>query len=285
MILDVFVRCAIMQNDEEAEDLLRSIPEPMELSALQTIEAAEQQQERNPEIIYEQLKREANGSLAILGILRIRQELASRMDYEKLYMFKKLLEIYVRCTIMQNDEEANALLQSIPETMELSTLRTIEEMSRIVYLYYRLTQLKQAFSTGGKSFEDILHHMESVSPILKSRKVPPNFWEHIGEPIEKWLDPLETILLRQRESTTISELAKVFQLTSGHAYKCPNGHLYFIGECGGATETSRCPDCGFQIGGQRHRVVEGNVNVNVVNGEKPAYGYNLGAPPHAVERE
>lgn len=36
---------------------------------------------------------------------------------------------------------------------------------------------------------------------------------------------------------------------SGHEYRCVNGHVYFIGDCGGAMEESRCPECGAVIGG------------------------------------
>ena len=45
---------------------------------------------------------------------------------------------------------------------------------------------------------------------------------------------------------------------SSHWYECPNGHPYFIGECGGAMETSRCLECNEQIGGGQHRLLQGN---------------------------
>ena len=31
--------------------------------------------------------------------------------------------------------------------------------------------------------------------------------------------------------------------TQGHWYSCPNGHVYNIGNCGGDTVESNCPDC------------------------------------------
>uniref|UniRef100_A0A1X7ULC4 RZ-type domain-containing protein n=1 Tax=Amphimedon queenslandica TaxID=400682 RepID=A0A1X7ULC4_AMPQE len=34
----------------------------------------------------------------------------------------------------------------------------------------------------------------------------------------------------------------------GAWYKCPNGHFYAIGECGGATQVTKCPECGADIG-------------------------------------
>ncbi|XP_045592741.2 NFX1-type zinc finger-containing protein 1-like [Procambarus clarkii] len=39
-------------------------------------------------------------------------------------------------------------------------------------------------------------------------------------------------------------ILKAMGLKQGHWYKCPNGHVYCITECGGAMVESSCPDCG-----------------------------------------
>ena len=44
----------------------------------------------------------------------------------------------------------------------------------------------------------------------------------------------------------------------GGWYKCPKGHYYAIGDCGGANQVSKCPECGAGIGGTNHRLLEGN---------------------------
>ncbi|KAK8064546.1 hypothetical protein PG994_007184 [Apiospora phragmitis] len=44
---------------------------------------------------------------------------------------------------------------------------------------------------------------------------------------------------------------------SGHWYKCRNGHIFAIGECGMPMELARCPECRAPIGGQHHQLVEG----------------------------
>jgi hypothetical protein len=44
----------------------------------------------------------------------------------------------------------------------------------------------------------------------------------------------------------------------GHWYYCPNGHIYTIGECGGAMQESTCNECGARIGGGQHRVRDDN---------------------------
>ena len=49
-----------------------------------------------------------------------------------------------------------------------------------------------------------------------------------------------------------AEIVKAIRLAKGHWFKCPNGHIYCIGECGGAMEEAKCPECGAKIGGQQH---------------------------------
>ncbi|KAE8233423.1 hypothetical protein CF326_g1536 [Tilletia indica] len=44
----------------------------------------------------------------------------------------------------------------------------------------------------------------------------------------------------------------------GHFYRCPNGHAFTIGDCGGAMELSRCPECGATIGGTGHNLAADN---------------------------
>ena len=39
----------------------------------------------------------------------------------------------------------------------------------------------------------------------------------------------------------------------GRFRECPNGHIYVIGECGGAMEVATCNECGERIGGSSHQ--------------------------------
>jgi hypothetical protein len=47
---------------------------------------------------------------------------------------------------------------------------------------------------------------------------------------------------------------------SSHWFECPNGHPYYIGECGLAMQTSRCPECGEAVGGTNHTLTSTNRN-------------------------
>ena len=48
-------------------------------------------------------------------------------------------------------------------------------------------------------------------------------------------------------------------------YKCPNGHLYTIGECGRPMEESVCPECKAKIGGTNHNLLSNNTKANLIN--------------------
>ena len=54
------------------------------------------------------------------------------------------------------------------------------------------------------------------------------------------------------------EIFKAVGLSKGHWFKCSKGHFYCIGECGGAMEKSKCPECGDVIGGESHTLASGN---------------------------
>ena len=57
------------------------------------------------------------------------------------------------------------------------------------------------------------------------------------------------------------------------SYLCPNGHLYFVGECTKPVESGTCPDCHQKIGGEDHKLHKGN-REGVITEESQA-GYKL----------
>jgi hypothetical protein len=64
------------------------------------------------------------------------------------------------------------------------------------------------------------------------------------------------IITSKERMEVISAMAQEFQGT-GHWYYCRNGHPFTIGECGGAVETTFCPDCGAPVGGENHQTAAG----------------------------
>nr|XP_046239135.1 NFX1-type zinc finger-containing protein 1 [Scatophagus argus] len=70
-------------------------------------------------------------------------------------------------------------------------------------------------------------------------------------------------------------IVSALKMRPGHWYKCPNGHVYLITECGGAMESRLCPDCNATIGGESHRLASGNQVASEMDGaQHPAWSEN-----------
>ncbi|XP_041363692.1 NFX1-type zinc finger-containing protein 1-like [Gigantopelta aegis] len=65
-------------------------------------------------------------------------------------------------------------------------------------------------------------------------------------------------------------IVKAMGLSTGHWFKCKNGHIYAIGDCGGATVESRCPECNAAIGGGDHRLRSDNALATEMDGARHA---------------
>ncbi|XP_045127074.1 NFX1-type zinc finger-containing protein 1-like [Portunus trituberculatus] len=63
-------------------------------------------------------------------------------------------------------------------------------------------------------------------------------------------------------------ILKAMNLRNGHWYKCPNGHVYCITECGGAMMESTCPECGSRIGGGSHTLRSDNAVATEMDGAR-----------------
>jgi len=65
---------------------------------------------------------------------------------------------------------------------------------------------------------------------------------------------------------------KALGLQQGHWFKCPNGHLYAIGECGGAMQEGKCIECNATVGGQSHTLRPDNKHAPEMDGSShPAW--------------
>lgn len=66
------------------------------------------------------------------------------------------------------------------------------------------------------------------------------------------------------------QIVHAMDLKQGQWFKCPNGHIYAIGECGGATEVGRCYECSEPIGGTSHRLLSTNRLASEMDGARYA---------------
>ena len=66
------------------------------------------------------------------------------------------------------------------------------------------------------------------------------------------------------------QIVKAVGMAPGHWFKCPNGHYYAIGECGGAMQTGRCFECKAEIGGTQHTLLSTNRHAGELDGSRHA---------------
>ncbi|KAF8588736.1 hypothetical protein K439DRAFT_1651802 [Ramaria rubella] len=70
-----------------------------------------------------------------------------------------------------------------------------------------------------------------------------------------------------------TQIVKAFNFSHvGHWYTCPNGHIYVIGECGGAMQVASCPECGSAIGGTNHSLVSANAPAREIEDISRSHG-------------
>ena len=95
-------------------------------------------------------------------------------------------------------------------------------------------------------------------------------WKELNAELKKSMSGLGVSDVERREILAAMGLGR------GHWYTCPNGHVYAIGECGGATQESTCPECGERIGGTSHRLLgTNNIATQMDGATRSAYPWGV----------
>jgi len=80
------------------------------------------------------------------------------------------------------------------------------------------------------------------------------------------------------------QILGALDLSIGRWFKCPNGHIYIVTECGGVTQVATCNECGEQIGGQNHRLMPTNELATEMDGAvQPLYTNTIPVPEILVD--
>ena len=111
--------------------------------------------------------------------------------------------------------------------------------------------------------EEIKSSIESAKEIMSRQHnavdtalaIADGEWAVVASVIENVSREVGIIPLTPEER---NDIVKSFNLSKGRWFKCRNGHIYIITECGGAMQTSKCPECQEMIGGSNHKLAEGN---------------------------
>ncbi|XP_054995479.1 NFX1-type zinc finger-containing protein 1 isoform X1 [Sorex araneus] len=143
------------------------------------------------------------------------------------------------------------------------------ELQRLTYLVNLLTRCKMAEGKmRGSTFEEVL----SVRRILEKTC---KFTQEDEQLVQKKMDALKASLPCSGLGISDEErvqIVKAMGFPQGHWFKCPNGHIYVISECGGATQRGKCPECNEVIGGVNHTLESSNQLASEMDGARhPAW--------------
>ncbi|NXU55026.1 ZNFX1 protein, partial [Turnix velox] len=144
---------------------------------------------------------------------------------------------------------------------ELSDLQA--ELQRLSYL---LSFLARCEGARGKITPEIAQHIADLRRLLEGTK---KFREEDEATVKAAMEKLRAALplsgLGISEAERV-QIVKAIGCPRGHWFKCKNGHVYVIGDCGGAMEQSRCPECKEVIGGTNHTLESSNSLASEMDG-------------------
>lgn len=150
-------------------------------------------------------------------------------------------------------------------SQELDDLRS--EIQRLTYLVNLLARCKIA---EGKVRGSIAEEVYSVRRILEGTC---KFTQEDEQLVQKKMEALKTTLpcsgLGISEEERV-QIVKAMGFPRGHWFKCPNGHIYVISDCGGAMQRGTCPDCKEVIGGMNHTLESSNQLASEMDGAQHA---------------
>ncbi|GAB5569115.1 NFX1-type zinc finger-containing protein 1 [Prionailurus iriomotensis] len=152
-------------------------------------------------------------------------------------------------------------------SQELDDLQS--EIQRLTYLVNLLSRCKIA---EGKLRGSTAEEVYSVRKILERTC---KFTQEDEKFVQKKMEALKTILPCSGLGISEEERVQIVNAMGyprGHWFKCPNGHIYVISDCGGAMQRGTCPDCKEVIGGINHTLERSNQLASEMDGaQHPAW--------------
>jgi hypothetical protein len=193
-----------------------------------------------------------------------------KTDEEMLKKFKdKFVQEHLQC-------EINKLINQIyragkimlVENQNLNDLvRECDRLKALFKYYEAKTEAKKPINDLNKSIQigDKLVKLEH----LLVNKISP-FNDKMKLVVDGLLNDLKSLLKIELSKEERLMIHTAMGLSKGHWFKCKNGHVYCITECGGAMEKSRCPDCNCEIGGTNHTLLADNQLASEMDGAQHA---------------
>ncbi|KAM3422162.1 hypothetical protein BST61_g2532 [Cercospora zeina] len=130
----------------------------------------------------------------------------------------------------------------------------------IFWAQFTALECRAMATSGGDSLQrsedlkrEAIVHLDQAKVICQKF---PGQTNSISADVEGVRKMLENSISSAEMRMVVAVMSQEFGV-SGHWYCCVNGHPFTIGECGGAMQQARCPECDAPIGGQDHQTAAG----------------------------
>uniref|UniRef100_UPI0037E7DECA NFX1-type zinc finger-containing protein 1 n=1 Tax=Semicossyphus pulcher TaxID=241346 RepID=UPI0037E7DECA len=195
----------------------------------------------------------------LLRIAKLRKFQIEKLLFGRSWPLERHVEEFVRWLNIRH--------QKFTEQQVFDLQRELQKLTLLTELEARCDMAE----TLGQS-NKIKSEVKAVRELLEKSGQFTERDEHTVREVLKELDkkvPPTGLMISEEERKMI---VSAMNMRQGHWYKCPNGHVYVITECGGAMESRRCPDCDAVIGGSSHRLESGNQVASEMDGaQHPAW--------------
>lgn len=199
----------------------------------------------------------------------------NKMDF--LIRFAKLRTILNKTMVAEQTFTSKAFEQFnswLTGAQQRFTEQQVFDLKRELQRLTLLTELDaRCFKADKRGESEIIQAaVQTIREVLEKNG---QFTELDESRVEDAMKDLDSLLPPSGLGITEEEkkmIVSTMNMAPGHWYKCPNGHIYVITECGGAMESRKCPDCNATIGGASHRLASGNNVATEMDGSQyPAW--------------
>ncbi|CAH2096329.1 unnamed protein product [Euphydryas editha] len=201
------------------------------------------------------------------------------MHFVYLNILEMLSDIYKKFTtaklteLQSNLAERNSIIccvlvnniQKISQQQQMDIGNEMKRMNSIVLLSKLLSQQIYIMNKDQPNVIQVLK-------IVKTEVLGYGIYKESSamDALKKFQNEIKASNIVTKEERDL--IVKAIGAKAGQWYKCPNGHFYSIGQCGGAMEISKCVECKVPIGGQNHALLPSNKHAPEIDNSKfPAW--------------
>jgi hypothetical protein len=165
--------------------------------------------------------------------------------------------VHANETTVSGDEQEKLAIESYYRAIALADQsKSIRSGARIrLRLVTTITRMRES---EGEIKDNVLEHLNWV---LTNGKKFDDLYQDAARTKASLLDTKKEIAQVMMAVSSAETGYNYGTSWSSHWYECPNGHPYYIGECGGAMQESFCPECKERVGGHYHNLNPSNRQV------------------------